>query len=135
MDLSKALTISARGMDAQTTRLRVVAENLANQESTGSSPGAEAYRRKTISFENQMDRALGAPTVRVKQIGRDQTDLPLRHDPSNPAANAEGYVKVPNVNSFIEVMDMRDAQRVYSANLSVMEVTRGMLNRTIEMLK
>jgi flagellar basal-body rod protein FlgC len=135
MDLSKALTISARGMDAQTTRLRVVAENLANQESTGSTPGAEAYRRKTVSFENQMDRALGASTVRVKQIGRDQTDLPLRHDPSNPAANAEGYVKVPNVNSFIEVMDMRDAQRVYTANLSVMEVTRGMLNRTIEMLK
>jgi len=135
MDLSKALTISARGMDAQTTRLRVVAENLANQESTGSTPGAEAYRRKTISFENQMDRALGAATVRVKQVGRDQTDLPLRHDPSNPAANAEGYVKVPNVNSFIEVMDMRDAQRVYTANLSVMEVTRGMLNRTIEMLK
>jgi flagellar basal-body rod protein FlgC len=135
MDLSKALTISARGMDAQTTRLRVVAENLANQESTGSSPGAEAYRRKTISFENQMDRALGVSTVRVKQIRHDQTDLPLRHEPSNPAANAEGYVKVPNVNSFIEVMDMRDAQRIYSANLSVMEVTRGMLNRTIEMLK
>lgn len=135
MDLSKALTISARGMDAQTTRLRVVAENLANQESTGSSPGAEAYRRKTVSFENQMDRALGVATVHVKQIGRDQTDLPLRHDPSNPAANAEGYVKMPNVNSFIEVMDMRDAQRVYSANLAVMEVTRGMLNRAIEMLK
>lgn len=135
MDLNKALTISARGMDAQTTRLRVIAENLANQDSTGSSPGADAYRRKTISFDNRMDRALGAATVRVRRIAQDRADQPLRHDPSNPAANAQGYVKTPNVNSFVEVMDMREAQRSYSANLSVLEVTRGMLNRTIELLK
>lgn len=135
MDLNKALTISARGMDAQTTRLRVIAENLANQDSTGSAPGADAYRRKTISFDNRMDRALGAATVRVRRIGQDRTDQPLRHDPSNPAANAQGYVKMPNVNSFVEVMDMREAQRSYSANLSVLEVTRGMISRTIEILK
>lgn len=135
MDLNKALTISARGMDAQTTRLRVIAENLANQDSTGSAPGADAYRRKTISFDNRMDRALGAATMRVRRIGQDRADQPLRHDPSNPAANAQGYVKMPNVNSFVEVLDMREAQRSYSANLSVLEVTRGMINRTIELLK
>lgn len=135
MDLSKALGISARGMAAQTTRLRVIAENLANQDSTGSTPGAEAYRRKTIAFENRMDQALGTNTVRVKRIDRDRSDLPLRFDPANPAANAQGYVMTPNVNSFVEMMDMRDAQRAYSANLAVLEVSRGMLTRAIELLK
>ena len=135
MDIYKAMTISARGMAAQTVRLRVVAENLANTDTTGSSPGADAYRRKTISFETRMDTALGAETVRVKQVGRDTSDLPLRYDPSNPAANADGYVKTPNVSSFVEMMDMREAERSYSANLAVMQATRSMLTRTIEMLK
>ena len=135
MDLTKAMTISARGMDAQTTRLRVIAENLANQDSTGSAPGADAYRRKTITFENRMDQALGVSAVRVKQIGTDQSEQQLRYDPSNPAANKDGYVKQPNVNSFVEVMDMREAERSYNANLSVMQATRSMLNRTIELLK
>ncbi len=135
MDLTNALAISSRGMDVQTTRLRVIAENLANQDSTGSTKGADPYRRKTITFENKLDRALGQTTVKVKEIGQDKSDLPLRFDPSNPAADAAGYVKLPNVNSFTEVMDMREAQRSYSANLSVMQVTRSMLTRTIDMLK
>ena len=135
MDINKALTISARGMDAQTARLRTIAENLANQNTTGSTPGADPYRRKVITFENRMDRALGAPTVRVKEIAPDKSELPTRFDPSHPAADAKGYVRLPNVNSFIEVMDMREAQRSYSANLNVMEVTRSMLTRTIELLK
>ena len=135
MDITKALTISARGMDVQTARLRTIAENLANQDTTGSTPGAEPYRRKVITFENRMDAALGATTVRVKTIAPDQGELPTRFDPSHPAADTKGYVKTPNVNSFIEVMDMREAQRGYSANMNVMEVTRSMLTRTIEMLK
>ncbi|MBC7801728.1 MAG: flagellar basal body rod protein FlgC [Gemmatimonadaceae bacterium] len=135
MDITKALAISARGMDVQTARLRTIAENLANQDTTGSTPGAEAYRRKVIAFENRMDRALDVETVRVRGIGPSKGDLPQRFDPSHPAADATGYVRTPNVNSFIEVMDMREAQRGYSANLNVMEVTRTMLTRTIEMLK
>jgi flagellar basal-body rod protein FlgC len=135
MDLDKALNISAAGMDAQTMRLRVIAENLANQDTTGSSPGADAYRRKTITFENHVDAATGTASVQVKEIGQDNTPQPLRYDPSNPAANAAGYVKTPNVNSFIEVMDMREAERSYSANLSVLQATRTMLDRTIDMLK
>jgi flagellar basal-body rod protein FlgC len=135
MDLNKALNISAAGMDAQTMRLRVIAENLANQDTTGSAPGADAYRRKTITFENRVDASASAPTVQVKQIGQDKTAQTLRYDPSNPAANADGYVKTPNVNSFIEVMDMREAERSYSANLSVLQATRSMLNRTIDLLK
>ena len=128
-DLTHSLTISASGMDAQTIRLRVIAENLANQDTTGSSPGADPYRRKTVTFAQRLD------TVSVKAIGRDKGDLPLRYDPSNPAANASGYVKLPNVNSFTEMMDMREAQRSYNANLAVMQAARGRLGRTIESLK
>ncbi len=135
MDLDKALDIAARGMDAQTTRLRVIAENLANQDTTGSTPGSDPYRRKTVAFETRLDKQLGVETVRVKRVGRDGSEFPQRYDPSNPAANAEGYVKLPNVNSLVEVMDMREAERSYSANLAVMQASRGMLTRTIDLLK
>ena len=135
MDISKALAISARGMDAQTARLRVIAENMANQDSTGSTPGAEAYRRKVITFQNTFDRALGADTVSVKNIAPDQSPQPLKYDPSHPAADEKGYIRTPNVNTFVEVMDMREAQRTYTANLNVLEVTRTMLTRTIDLLK
>jgi flagellar basal-body rod protein FlgC len=135
MELDKALDIAARGMDAQTTRLRVIAENLANQDTTGSTPGADPYRRKTVTFENRLDKQLGTDSVRVKQVGRDNGDFPQRYDPSNPAANADGYVKLPNVNSLVEVMDMHEAERSYSANLAVMQASRSMLTRTIDLLK
>lgn len=135
MDMNKALAISAAGMDAQTTRLRVIAENLANADTTAGSAGGNPYRRKTVTFANTLDRAAGTETVKVKNVGQDQTEFPLKFDPSHPAADANGYVKTPNVNSFVEVMDMREAQRSYSANLQAMQVSRGMLARTIEMLK
>ncbi len=135
MDISKAIAISAAGMDAQTERLRVIAENIANQDSTGSKPGADPYRRKTVTFEDKLNKALGIDTVRVRSVGTDKTAFTQRFDPSHPAADANGYVKTPNVNPFVEIMDMREAQRGYSANLNVMEVTRAMLTRTIELLK
>ena len=135
MDISKAIAISARGMDAQTARLRVIAENIANQDSTGSTPGADPYRRKTITFENKLDKELGVDTVQVRKVDTDRSDFPQRFDPSHPGADNKGYVRTPNVNSFVEVMDMREAQRGYSANLNVMEATRAMLTRTIELLK
>jgi flagellar basal-body rod protein FlgC len=135
MDMSKALDISAAGMNAQSMRLRVIAENLANQDTTGSSPGADPYRRKTVTFSETMDRQDGVPEVGVKAVGTDQSDFTLRYDPSHPAANADGYVKLPNVNNFVELMDMREAERSYSANLNVVQVTRSMLTRTIDLLK
>jgi flagellar basal-body rod protein FlgC len=135
MDLDHALRISAAGMEAQSTRLRVVAENLANRDSTGQSPGADPYRRKTVTFGNRLDRALGAQTVRVSRIGTAPGEFPQVLDPAHPAADARGYVKRPNVDSLIEMMDMREAQRSYSVNLSVLEATRGMLTRTIEALR
>jgi flagellar basal-body rod protein FlgC len=135
MDLDRALRISAAGMAAQSTRLRVVAENLANRDSTGESAGADPYRRRTVSFGNRLDRALGVETVNVSRIGTAPGEFPTRYEPGHPAADARGYVKTPNVDSLVEVMDMREAQRSYSANLSVLETTRGMLTRAIEALR
>ena len=135
MDLDRALRISAAGMAAQSTRLRVVAENLANSDSTGESPGADPYRRKTVTFANRLDRAVGAETVQVRRIGTDPGEFEQVYDPGHPAADANGYVKRPNVDGLTEMMDMREAQRSYSANLSVLEVTRGMLTRTIDALR
>ncbi len=135
MDLAQALSISAAGMDAQTKRLRVIAENLANQDSTGSFPGATPYRRKTTVFGSVLDSKLGAETVQVKAIVADRSAFPQKYDPSNPAADATGYVRTPNVNSFVEMMDMREAERSYSANLNVMQASRSMLTRVIDLLK
>jgi flagellar basal-body rod protein FlgC len=135
MDLDRALRISAAGMSAQSTRLRVVAENLANRDSTGEAPGADPYRRRTVTFANRLDRAFGVETVGVSRIGAAPGEFPTRFEPSHPAADERGYVKTPNVDSLVEVMDMREAQRSYSANLSVLETTRAMLTRAIEALR
>src|SRR5271165_5328480 len=135
MDLAQALNISASGMEAQTKRLRVSAENLANKDSTGSTPGATPYRRKTVQFANTLDRTLGTSTVSVRSVLPDTSPFPQKYDPSNPAANTQGYVSMPNVNSFVEMMDMREAERSYSANLNVMQASRSMLSRVIDILK
>ena len=135
MELDRAIRIAAAGMDVQSYRLRLVAENLANRDTTSQTAGGDPYRRKTVTFANRFDRAMGANTVHVARVGTAKGEFPTRHDPSHPAANSEGYVKTPNVNSTIEVMDMREAQRSYSANLSVLEVSRGMLTRTIEAMR
>ena len=135
MELDRAIRISASGMNAQSARLRVVAENLANRDTTSEVAGGDPFRRKTVTFGNRFDRALGANIVQVSRVGTAKGEFPTRHDPSHPAANADGYVKTPNVSSTIEVMDMREAQRSYNANLSVIEVSRSMLNRTIEALR
>src|SRR5512134_2671742 len=132
MDLMESLMISAAGMRAQGQRLRVVAENLANADSVAEVPGGDPYRRKTISFKNQLDRELGLETVQVKKVGEDQSDFRMKYDPGNPAADAKGYVKLPNVNSLIE---MREAQRSYEPNLKAIEVARSMLQRTIDLIR
>jgi flagellar basal-body rod protein FlgC len=135
MDLMESLMISAAGMRAQGQRLRVVAENLANVDSVAEAPGGDPYRRKTISFKNQLDRELGMETVQVSKVGADPSDFRMKYDPGNPAADAKGYVKLPNVNSLIEMSDMREAQRSYEANLKAIEVARSMLQRTIDLIR
>ncbi|MFM2043066.1 MAG: putative flagellar basal-body rod protein FlgC [Pseudomonadota bacterium] len=133
--LAASFGIAASGMKAQATRLRVVSENIANANSTAETPGGDPYRRKTIVFANVLDRALGADRVDVKRIGRDKGDFSLRHDPGHPAANAAGYVKQPNVNTLVEMMDMREAGRSYEANLNLLQQARSMVGRTIDMLR
>jgi flagellar basal-body rod protein FlgC len=135
MDLMESLMISAAGMRAQGQRLRVVAENLANADSVSEVAGGDPYRRKTISFKNQLDRELGMETVQVSKVGEDPSDFRMKYDPGNPAADAKGYVKLPNVNSLIEMSDMREAQRSYEANLRAIEVARSMLQRTIDLIR
>ncbi|OUJ14218.1 flagellar basal body rod protein FlgC [Acetobacter sp. DsW_063] len=135
MDMTSTLNISAAGMDAQSQRLRVVAENLANQDTTGSTPGADPYRRKTITFQNEVDRQSGVSTVKVQRIGQDMSDFETEYNPSHPAADARGYVKKPNVNTMVEVMDAHEAQRSYEANLNTLQATRSMMTRAIDLLK
>ncbi len=135
MDLMHSLMISAAGMKVQGERLRVVAENLANADSVAEKPGGDPYRRKTITFRNELDRQLGLETVQVDKVGTDRSDFRMKYDPGNPAADDKGYVKLPNVNSLIEMTDMREAQRSYEANLKAIEVARGMLQRTIDLLR
>ena len=135
MDLMESLMISAAGMRVQGERLRVISENIANVDSVSEVPGGDPYRRKTITFQNALDREMGIDLVKVKKVGLDASEFTRKYDPNNPAADKAGYVKLPNVNSLIEMNDMREAQRSYEANLKVIEVSRGMLQRTIDLLR
>ncbi|MEJ0067783.1 MAG: flagellar basal body rod protein FlgC [Pseudomonadota bacterium] len=134
MDLQDALVIASSGMKAQGSRLKVISENLANASSTSQTPGGEPYRRKVLTFGNVLDRTVNAQLVKVKTVGPDRSDFELKFDPQHPAANADGYVMTPNVNPIIEMADMREAQRSYDANLTVIETSVGMLKQTISVL-
>lgn len=133
--LSEAMATAASGMRAQATRLRVVAENLANANSTAATPGGDPYRRKTITFEQTLDRATGANLVETGQISADQSPFRMVYDPSHPAANAQGYVKMPNVNEAVEAADMRESERSYEANLSALSQARQLIAKTLDILK
>jgi flagellar basal-body rod protein FlgC len=135
MELKNAMKISASGMRAQGERLKTLAENLANSDSLGKTPGADPYRRKTITFKSELDRAIGANMVKAQKPQLDRSDFELKYDPGHPAANADGYVKMPNVKSVIEMADMREAQRTYEANLNAVDSAKQMLNRTIDLLR
>jgi len=135
MKFSSILKISASGMDAQTLRMRMVAENIANADVAPNRPGEDPYRRKMLSFRNVLDREHGVRTVRADRVVYDKRGFQTRYEPSNPSADATGYVKIPNVNSVIETMDMRQAQRSYEANLGVIEVAKNMISRTIDILR
>jgi flagellar basal-body rod protein FlgC len=134
-ELIKSLDISASGMKAQGTRLRVISENVANAGSTALKPGENPFRRKLVTFASELNRELGVELVEVRRISRDPSDFGQRFEPNHPAADADGYVKTSNVNTIIEMADMREAQRSYEANLKVLQSTRTMLQRTIELLR
>lgn len=129
------LDIAAKGMQAQSQRLRVIAENLANADSTASSPDANPYQRQILTFKTVMDRASGIRTVAVDKVMKDTSDFGSRYEPGNPAADAKGYVKTPNVNPFIENMDMREGQKAYEANLSMLEQVKAMMQQTVSLIR
>jgi flagellar basal-body rod protein FlgC len=133
--LTASLRIAAAGLEAQSARMRVVSENLANAQSTGSTPGADPYRRKTIAFSSEIDRASEVSLVQVDRIGRDETPFKVEYDPGHPAADDSGYVKLPNVNMLIEMADMREANRSYEADLQIVKQSRQMISMMIDLLR
>lgn len=134
-DLNTAMQIAASGLRAQSGRIRVVAENLANANSTASAPGLDPYRRQVPVFSTFVDRAIGAELVELERVTLDPTEFALEFNPSHPSANPDGYVAMPNVNPLVEMMDLREAQRSYEANLGAMETLRSMSVSTLRILE
>ena len=134
MDLSKSMAVAASGMRAQTERMKIIAENIANANSTSPTPGGDPYRRKIATVTSDFDRELGANLVKAGKPISDNSDFRTRYDPGNPNADAKGYVKLPNVDALVEIMDMREAQRSYEADLTVMDATKQMLAKTVDLL-
>lgn len=133
--LTAALKVAASGLGAQSERLRVVSENLANAQSTGNTAGADPYQRKTISFTSELDRTSGVSLVEVGSIERDPSAFPMEFQPGNVAADEKGYVKTPNVNVLIEMADMSEANRSYEANLQVIKQARDLISMTIDLMR
>jgi flagellar basal-body rod protein FlgC len=135
MDFVKSLAVAAAGLRAQSGRMRVIAENIANADSTAADPGGEPYRRRIPTFRSELDGALGVRVVGVGPVRTDPSDFHTKFEPGHPAADATGMVKYPNVNTMIEMADMREAQRSYDANVNVITATRTMIQRTIDILR
>jgi flagellar basal-body rod protein FlgC len=135
VDFFKTLTVAASGLHAQAGRMRIIAENIANADSTATTPGGNPYRRKIPTFETEFNRHLGIEEVTLGKVEGDQSPFTVKHEPGHPAADKNGNVKYPNVNSLVEMTDMREAQRSYQANINVVTATRRMIQRTIDILK
>jgi flagellar basal-body rod protein FlgC len=135
MDLATSMAIAASGMRAQSSRMRVIAENIANANSTAQTPNGDPYRRKIATVTSEFDRNLNATMVEAGKPINDGSEFRSQYDPGNPAADKQGYVKLPNVNPLVEVMDMREAQRSYEADLNVLDASKSMLSRTVDLLK
>jgi flagellar basal-body rod protein FlgC len=135
MDFLKSLAIAASGLHAQIGRMEVISQNIANADSTAQTRGGDPYRRKIVTFSSELDRSLDAHVVKLGHVQADTSDFTVKHEPGNPAADANGNVKYPNVNALVEMTDLRDAQRSYEANLNIITATRRMLQRTLDILK
>jgi flagellar basal-body rod protein FlgC len=133
--IEAAINVATSGLEAHSTRMRVISENLANSESTGSTPGANPYTRKTVTFTDEMDQAMGVDMVKVGSIGYDRSPYRVEYDPGNPAADANGFIKLPNVNLITEMADMREANRSYSANIQVVKQARELYTMTVDLMR
>ena len=134
-DFLRSMSIATSGLRAQAGRMRVISENIANADSTAKTAGGDPYRRKVPTFSSELDRALDSRVVTLGKIKPDNSEFRIKHEPGNPAADANGNVKYPNVNSLVETTDMREAQRSYEANLNIISATRRMIQRTLDILK
>jgi flagellar basal-body rod protein FlgC len=135
MDLMKSIKIAAAGMRVQGVRLKVISENIANADSMSAVPGGDPYRRKVVTFQNALDRTLGTELVKVRNIEHDSTEFRKSYNPGHPAADQLGYVRLPNVNALVEMMDMREAQRSYQANLRIVDISKKLMARTVDLLR
>lgn len=135
MEFLKSLQVAASGLKAQSARMRVISENIANADSTGRAPGADPYQRRVPTFQSHLDRSSGVHKVQLGRVRLDNSDFGQRYEPGHPAADDAGYVKTPNVNRLVETQDLRQAQRSYEANLNIVSATRRMITRTLEMLR
>ncbi len=135
MEFDQSMKIAASGLRAQSGRMRIIAENVANADSTARTANGEPYRRKMPTFTSKFDKELGAQTVQLGRVERDRSDFKMRYEPGHPAADGNGYVKYPNVEPLIESVDMREAQRSYEANLNIVTATRRMILKTLDILK
>ena len=134
-DLYSALTAASTGLRAQTVRIRLAAENVANANSTSDTPGGDPYQRRMPVFREMVDRETGTTGVQVVRTAQDQSDFAIEYDQTHPAADENGYVKLPNVQTLIEMADIREAQRTYEANLNIIEGSRAMINRALDLLR
>ncbi|MBI2585761.1 MAG: flagellar basal body rod protein FlgC [Rhodospirillales bacterium] len=134
-DIIKTMRISSAGMRVQGERLRVISQNIANADALPQDATGKPYRRQVVTFKNELDKSLGLKTVRVNKVQPDKSDFGKRYEPSHPAADPDGYVQTPNVNTLIEMTDMREAQRSYEANLNAIKTSKAMLNLTIDVLR
>jgi flagellar basal-body rod protein FlgC len=135
MDFMKSIAIAASGLRAQAGRMRIISENIANADSTAQTAGSEPYRRKMATFTSEIDRTLDAQLVGLGRVKTDPSEFRVKHEPGHPSADANGNVKYPNVNSLVEMTDLREAQRSYEANVNVIGASRRMIQRTIDILK
>jgi flagellar basal-body rod protein FlgC len=133
--LETAMMVAASGLRAQSARMRIITENIANQDSLSTAPGADPYRRRVVSFRQVLDAESGAPMISIDKVRNAPGAFGTRYMPGHPAADDKGYVKTPNVNSLIEATDMREAQRSYEANLQAIEAAKSMLMRTVDLLR
>jgi flagellar basal-body rod protein FlgC len=134
MDLIDSMSEAAKGMKVQGVRMRVISENMANAETTATEKGGDPYQRKVVTFKNVLDKTNGQKEVAVDKVSSDNSDFIMKYDPTHPNADANGYIKMPNVNPLVEMMDMREAQRSYEANLGVIDVSKQMVSETLEQL-
>ena len=135
MDFDRAVRIAVSGLSAQSGRMRIIAENIANAESTSRRAGGDPYRRKVPTFTSKFDKELGAATLKMGRVAQDNSDFHVKYEPGHPAADQSGYVKYPNIDPLVETVDMREAQRSYEANLNVVTATRRMITKTLDILR